>query len=80
MVSVAWRLSMIDDRLQDQGRLDEDVTGINTIAPRTVLGSSPDEDVFCNSETKHDKMAQRSKEGEWLQLLFVFIQKGWAKS
>jgi hypothetical protein len=41
---------------------DKEITGTTATTPKTILGSSPGKDVFCSSETKHDRrMVQRTK-------------------
>jgi hypothetical protein len=41
---------------------DKEIPGTTATTPKTILGSSPGEDVFCSSKTKHDRrMAQRTK-------------------
>jgi hypothetical protein len=62
MVSVARKLNTIEERRQVQSCLFRrryyGNKGHNT--EKTGMGSSPDEDVFCNSETKHNRrMAPR---------------------
>jgi hypothetical protein len=37
------------------------ITGRSATIPKICLRSSPDEDGFSSSETKHDKTAQRRK-------------------
>jgi hypothetical protein len=44
---------MIEERRQNRSCFDEEIAEAKATTPKAVLGSSPDEDRFCNSETKH---------------------------
>jgi hypothetical protein len=61
LVSVSWELSTNVAKTKvvccDRG-----ITEIPATTTKTILRSSPGEDVFCRSEAKHDwRMAQRTK-------------------
>jgi hypothetical protein len=52
-VSIAWKLSAIEERRQDQHFfLDEEIAGTTATTPEKLQGLSPGEDGFCNWETK----------------------------
>jgi hypothetical protein len=51
VVSVARKLRTIEERRQDQNCFGEEITGTKFTIPKSVLGSSPGEDVFCALET-----------------------------
>jgi hypothetical protein len=56
VVSVVWKLSTIEEWCQDQTCLfQKEITEAKTTTMKIVLGSTPDEDGFCSSETKHDR-------------------------
>jgi hypothetical protein len=63
VVSVAQKLSAIEERLQDPklfvSRRKLQDKGHNP--EKSVLGSGPGEDVFCSSVTKHDRREPRTK-------------------
>jgi hypothetical protein len=61
-VPVARKLITIEERRHDESCFEEEITETNARTPETALRSSPEEDGFCSSETKQDRItAQRTK-------------------